>query len=265
MNPQPAFLAYIDESGDEGFVFKAPGTGSSSWLVVSAVVIRREQEPTLLNALRAFRDRLQLPKGHALHFARMKNHDNRVGLIGVIASLPIRTVSVAIHKPSITNQASFSEKDRLYCYACRYLLERVSWCCRDARKAPTEFAELVFSNKSTLSYDKLKAYLDKLRNSQHDSGFQIDWSVISSERLRARPHSDLLGLQVADAVASGLWTGLERTRFGYVEDRFARMLRAVAYAHAGKVLNYGLKLWPVTAEQLVAKYGELGWISATYQ
>jgi hypothetical protein len=265
MSHQSTFLVYIDESGDEGFVFKDPGTGSSSWLVVSAVIIRREQEPVLLNALRGFRDRLQLPKGHALHFAKMKNHDNRVGLIGVIASLPIRTVSIAIHKPSITNQASFSERDRLYCYACRYLLERVSWCCRDARSEPSELAELIFSNKSTLSYDKLKAYLDRLKEGQHSSPVQIDWSVISSDRLRARSHTELLGLQVADAVASGLWTGLERSRFGYVEDRFGRMLKAVTYTHNGKILSYGLKFWPASVEQLLAEHSELGWIATTYQ
>ena len=38
---KPSFLAYIDESGDEGFVFNEDGSGSSRWFVLSAAVIRQ--------------------------------------------------------------------------------------------------------------------------------------------------------------------------------------------------------------------------------
>ena len=35
-----SFIAYIDESGDEGFSFAAnPGQGSSHWFVISAAMI----------------------------------------------------------------------------------------------------------------------------------------------------------------------------------------------------------------------------------
>ena len=37
---KPSFIAYVDESGDEGFVFNADGSGSSRWFVLSAAVIR---------------------------------------------------------------------------------------------------------------------------------------------------------------------------------------------------------------------------------
>ncbi len=39
-----SFIAYIDESGDEGFHFKDDGRGSSRWFVLSAVVFRRTEE-----------------------------------------------------------------------------------------------------------------------------------------------------------------------------------------------------------------------------
>lgn len=37
-----AYRVYVDESGDEGFVFKPDGSGSLRWLVLSALVVREE-------------------------------------------------------------------------------------------------------------------------------------------------------------------------------------------------------------------------------
>jgi hypothetical protein len=39
-----SFVVYIDESGDEGFVFKPDGSGSSRWFVLGAAVTT---DPTL--------------------------------------------------------------------------------------------------------------------------------------------------------------------------------------------------------------------------
>ena len=43
-----SFIAYVDESGDEGFVFNPDGSGSSRWFVLSAdcnrVELVEEQE-----------------------------------------------------------------------------------------------------------------------------------------------------------------------------------------------------------------------------
>ncbi|WP_207787910.1 DUF3800 domain-containing protein [Candidatus Thiosymbion oneisti] len=40
-----SFVVYLDESGDEGFVFSDDGSGSSRWLVLSAAVIRKANDP----------------------------------------------------------------------------------------------------------------------------------------------------------------------------------------------------------------------------
>lgn len=39
-----SFTVYIDESGDEGFVFHPDERGSSRWLVLSAAVFRKSNE-----------------------------------------------------------------------------------------------------------------------------------------------------------------------------------------------------------------------------
>ena len=36
------FSVFIDESGDEGFVFRPDGSGSTRWFAISAVVVRQE-------------------------------------------------------------------------------------------------------------------------------------------------------------------------------------------------------------------------------
>lgn len=54
-----SFIAYVDESGDEGFTFNADGTGSSRWLVLSAAVFRRSNDLAAVNALKAARSRLK--------------------------------------------------------------------------------------------------------------------------------------------------------------------------------------------------------------
>lgn len=39
-----SFVAYVDESGDEGFKFLPNEQGSSRWFVLSALVIRKEND-----------------------------------------------------------------------------------------------------------------------------------------------------------------------------------------------------------------------------
>ena len=39
-----SFVAYIDESGCEGFKFLADEQGSSRWFVLSALVLRKEND-----------------------------------------------------------------------------------------------------------------------------------------------------------------------------------------------------------------------------
>lgn len=48
-----SFTAYIDESGDEGFVFLPGEKGSSRWQVLSAVVFRKSKD---LEAVRVMRE-----------------------------------------------------------------------------------------------------------------------------------------------------------------------------------------------------------------
>jgi Protein of unknown function (DUF3800) len=55
---KPTFIAFIDESGDEGFRFHA---GNSEWFVLSAVVGRKKDEIETVKLVDAVRDHLKSP------------------------------------------------------------------------------------------------------------------------------------------------------------------------------------------------------------
>jgi Protein of unknown function (DUF3800) len=248
----PSFRVYIDESGEEGFVFRPDGSGSSRWLILSAVVTRHDNDLQVVRLMERARQLLGRAPKQALHFCKL-SHAQRVVWAREIAATPIRTVSVLIHKPSIREPERFqSQKHLLYRYASRYLLERVSWLCRDHQKPDggNGQAEVIFSNRSQMSYDDLRGYLRKLKEETGDFGVTIDWSVLNPEAIRAVEHSQLAGLQVADAVASSLFAALNPNPYGDTEDKYVRLLLPTAYRHKGMVLGYGLKFWPGDVEAL---------------
>lgn len=256
------FYVYIDESGDEGFVFAQPNQGSSHWFVISAVVTRTEYDHATVRLVDEIRTELKRGQRDALHFRKLK-HEHRLPFVAKIASTRLRTISVCVHKPSIPEPEKFmAEPHLLYRYATRYLLERVSWLCRDSRKEPTHAAKVIFSNRSCMSYEDLRGYLGLLRDKTNDLGVQIDWSVIDPDEVEARTHDSYMGLQIADAVASSWYYGLQPSPHGFVEPRYAQMLKPVVYHHQGHYLGYGLKFWPVEAEQILDERAELHWLGA---
>jgi len=242
----PSFRVYVDESGDEGFVFKPNGAGSSRWLVLSAVITRREQDQLVVPLMDEVRAMLGRQPRQQLHFVKL-SHAQRIPYARAIGKARVRAVSVLIHKPSIQEPETFqAQKHQLYRYACRLLLERVSWLCRDHRikDRGDGTAEIIFSNRGQMSYDDLRNYLCKLRDKPAGGGVNIEWSVVDPARVSAIQHSQMAGLQVADAVASSAYAALNPNQFGDTEPRYLFELLPVCYRHEGKLLGYGLKFWP---------------------
>jgi hypothetical protein len=238
------FRVYIDESGDEGFKFDQPGKGSSRWFVLAAAVTRAASDLETVKLIDRVRAALGKPPREPLHFRKLK-HEHRLPYVAEIAKAKVRLVSLMIHKPSIREPEKFtSEAHLLYRYATRYLLERVSWLCRDRRHDPTDTAEVIFSNRSCMSYDTLRNYLKSLKERSHEFGVRIDWSVLAPDRITARTHDSLMGLQIADAAASSFYMACELSPQGFNEPRYAQMLKPVLYHHEKKCVGYGLKFWP---------------------
>ena len=257
---KPSFIAYIDESGDEGFVFNEDGSGSSRWFVLAAAVIREANDLQMVSGLKEVREVLQKPPKAPLHFVDLK-HEQRVPYIRRVGALPIRTLSVLIYKPLIAEPEKFQNtKYLLYRYATRMLLERISWLCRDQRKQDDGdgFAQVIFSNRSNMSYGDIREYLHLLRKQSeaNPQQVQIDPGVIDPNRISAVDHSKLAGLQVADAVASGFHFAVKVNRYGETETGYLAHLKKSIYRHHKQAMGYGIKVWPGDIETLKEKAPE---------
>jgi len=101
-----SFVVYIDESGDEGFVFKEDGSGSSRWFVLSAAAIRQKNDLQMVSCLKEVREVLGKAPKTPLHFVDLK-HEQRVPYVRRVGELPVRTVSVLVYKPLISEPEKF--------------------------------------------------------------------------------------------------------------------------------------------------------------
>ena len=256
----PSFVAYIDESGDEGWKFRTPGGagGSSRWFVLSAAVFCVDAEPEAVKAIDRVRTILKRGPRASLHFRDLK-HSQRVAFVRELARAPFRAISILVCKPELSHRAAFRVKDRLYFYAGKLLLERVSRLCRDrlgiaSRPLPGDgSAQLIFSDRRSTSHVNFQAYLTKLRASDTN----IHWPVIDESLVAAHPHGSRKGLYFADAIASSFFYYVEENEYGFTEPRYANELQPVVYHGPDeRYLGYGVKGYPSES---------LGKLSAIYK
>lgn len=104
---KPSFVAYVDESGDEGFSFDR---ASSRWFVLAAAIIETGDDLTevkLVDEVRAGinknrKPEHQIPEKKPLHFRDLK-HDQRKYFASRLGAARLRTVAICVHKPDLTS------------------------------------------------------------------------------------------------------------------------------------------------------------------
>lgn len=244
-----SFIAYIDESGDDGLTgkWRVPGRGggSSHWLSIGAVVWRLSRDLDFVSLAKSILSNLpEQKRRRPLHFSELE-HSQRVMAVSLMARQPFRLVCVLANKKVIP-PGVYKEKNQLYHYTCRYLIERISWLCRDLRKDVPEGdgrVKLVFARRGGMSYPDFRNYLDKLRAS-NDKDIRIHWPVIDIEGVEAYDQSERYGLQLADLAVSGLNWGLEPDFYGNFEPRYATIIKPNVYHRNGNYFSYGCKIVP---------------------
>ncbi|MEF2549684.1 DUF3800 domain-containing protein [Aurantimonas sp. E1-2-R+4] len=250
-----SFTVYIDESGDEGFTFRDyPNKGSTDWFVLSAIITPSYRDHEIRTIAANMRRAIGLPEKGLIHFKDL-SHEKRVRAVGDIAASHVAITSILVNKREINQPHVFTAQPfRLYFYAARLLIERLSWYCRDyARDNRLENPEarIIFEHRKRLSYDKLRNYLRTLHvANQADEYLQlltrdvrVHWPAINIGKIEAAQKHDYAGLQIADCVASGLRWALEKNQYGNTEHRFAKMFLHRTYRHT-KYTSYGLKFFP---------------------
>jgi len=241
------FIAYIDESGDDGLAnYREPGRqgGASSWLVLSALVFRAQYDLEAVSWRDEIVARMPERKKRVLHFAKL-SHGQKLVAARELASRPVRAISVLGYKRNIP-EGIYTEKNQLYFYITRYLIERISWLCRDMRPRAPEGdgrAKIIFSRRGGMSYDDFRVYIEKLHGN-HQSDIRIHWPVIDIPGIDAQDHKNRAGLQLADIVASSIASGLEHDRYGNCEFRYAEILKPIIYNRKHNYFSYGLKFFP---------------------
>lgn len=251
-----SFVAYIDESGDDGLgKYRKPGGrgGASNWLIISACLFRQSLD---LEAVK-WRDEMlaQMPdkKSRIIHFAEL-NHGQKLAACKILAKKPVRTISIIAYKPIIPD-GIYVDKNQLYFYITRYLIERISWLCRDMRPQVPEGdgkVKITFSRRGGLSYDNFKEYMEKLK-SFGEGDVEIHWPVIDIVGIEAKDHSKSASLQLADVSASSIAAGFEPDQYGNTEWRYAEIMRATVYHRKKNYFSYGLKFFPKHTELTLSK------------
>lgn len=236
------FIAYIDESGDDGLKkFRKPGDrgGTSQWLVLGCCVVRASNDHMLASARDDILSLLKSKKTD-IHFAQFPHH-HKVVVVDRMRSLPVRLTNVLSCKAHIPDaERVFDKKGRLYWYLARTLIERISWLCAKNAKTRYPRAKVVFSDRGGLSYEEFRDYLDRLKT----QSTSIDWLTISTraDDLQSESHKSSAGLQFADVSARAFAEAVEANEFGNYEQSYAKSLKPIVYDEKGKYLSYGVKL-----------------------
>ena len=235
------------------------GTGSTRWFVLTAVVTQRIRDIQMVECLNDTRNLIGKAPKSQLHFSKMK-HEHRVPYIRRIGNLNIRIINVAVYKPSLHAAENFQRnKNRLYRYTTRYLVERISWLLNSARRRGNRSTEIIFSDRASLSYDEIRSYLTLLlkQAETNPDAVQIDGNVVDPCHIRSVQHSQLAGLQVADAAATSAYYAINPNRYDEIEPAYFAHLATKLYRRKGKVLGYGMKFWPENYEAMKRKIPQI--------
>lgn len=240
------FVAFVDESGCDGFEFS---NGSTEFLVIAAIVMRRSNLSQLEDAIGAARAEAQKPPGWAFKtFKKLKSSESQRWLLAKhFSSIRCRGVAVAIHKRGLQAASWQENQEDIYFHASKFLVERISWACRDTHSAQREsdpLCEILFSKQGKIRYENFQAYIAKLRESRQYN-CRAEWLHIDESRIMAESHSDSdYRHLIADHFASAIGCALEAKMYGIFDDRYARIWAQKIYDYNGKKLGNGLKFWP---------------------
>ena len=227
-----SYVVYVDEAGDEGFSFKS---GSSEWFVLSAVLTLKAEDLETVKLVDRVRQKLKRPDHKPLHFRDLR-HEHRLPFIAEISRASLRAFTLLIHKPSLQDPEVLRQPSLLYFQATQELLEGVCRLCEKARPRKGDgTVEIVFSTRAGMDYGDLKRFV-------HRDG--SGGTPIRHDQIYTYSAGQRMGLQIADAVASGFFKAVEPTQYGHTEERYARMLKPVLYRKEETYEGYGLKFWP---------------------
>lgn len=214
---------YIDESGDLGY------RRGTTWFVLTALIVNEEQEKSIRKTVQKIKQRLNYSN---IHFSQIREFNKKAYVVQELAQEQFVYINVLID----TKKSSLAMKGSglvAYNYACRLLLERVSWFLRDTGNT----ADVILSARGTSRDNELIDYIKNKLLPYDDN--QIVSNVIGKVYAMPAPSRDLL--QVVDVCASTTFMAYNINDFGFRTPCFFKVLFDHVYKRNGKVYGYGLK------------------------
>jgi len=260
----PAYIAYIDESGDDGLNTVRPidPNGSAEWLMMAAVLIdaKRVSESAIWASDILAEARKTQPQLSGLHFKNLTIENGRKAC-SMLAQLPVRCFVVASNKKNMRRYENpfagqIPSKNWFYCWLTRLLLERVTYFA--SQKARSDYGEsrplsLVFSERGRFSYAQIMAYYEWLRM-RCSAGKnclplgEISWDVMRREHFEVRRNELSPGLQLSDIVASAFFRASDIHQTSQHDPQCAKLLSSRMARDPdnanGKLHGFGVKLMP---------------------
>lgn len=245
---------YIDETGDEGFRklgHRARGASdaSSEWLILSAVMIRSEQDREQIRAVDGLRELLgQQQSRKPLHWRNLRNDHTKKRLAAdFLARQPFHVVVAALWKPRIAEHSNALQqrKGYLYNYASRFLIERASYYAEASRRR----LSLRFESRATTSYADLESYV---RAIEADPRQKIRAECIADVR-PVNPSTK--GAQLADFFVGMAGDALEPDPHGYTTEEYIQRVRPRLFRRSGRAIwDDGFKLFPARETLATPRY-----------
>jgi hypothetical protein len=251
------FVAYFDESGDDGLKRVRPmhPTGSSEWFVLSAMVVRASNESAVGRWQQDIRAKIGQTQRTDIHY-RDLSPTKRLIACTEIATRPVRCFVAMSNKknmPGYANPRCWQEKNYFYWWMTRLLLERLTaFCAKQSRMlygGPRPI-KMIFSQRGGMTYERLTTYLNLLRFENEighvrlDHGM-LDWSVVDLKQIRDVAHKNDAGLQLADCSAGAFYQAVSLDGQRQCQTDYATALIPRLYrSPRGRILGYGVKVMP---------------------
>lgn len=232
----------------------------SRWFILGALIVPSDVDFQISTMVSRIKKTFGKDDAWVLHWSKIKKHDQKRYICRELLTEQWVFACVATDKthPFITSSKGLREKQVLYFYSARLLLERLSWYARDNGN---EKALPIFEYRSSVSYDEIRKYFRLLRGWMPPAQVHISWNNLEYKRFRILPKRKSRLLQASDCVCGALKDGLEYSGYGLIEPSYILSLESRFYRRAGNLFSYGLKFLHVTPRGLGELENEYGWLN----
>ena len=224
MEDRKRCTVYIDEAGDLGI------NRGSQWFVLSGVVINDDAEKDMRDIIQAIKTHLNV---NYIHFRSFK-YEQKCFIVNEICKGDFQFINIILDTGKIKIEPRYNDPPAVatYNFACRLLLERVSWLLRDTGR----IGKIVLSSRGTSRDNELIAYINNKLIPYTDM-----WNYFYRVTSKAAKSWDML--QLADICATSVFYRFQRNLYNLIAPCFLLRLSGHIYSYNGKVDSYGIKYY----------------------